>query len=161
MLPQTATIIPLFQVFNAAHLLNTQLAVILADAALLAPWATLLLRPFFRSVPESLEEAAALDGASRLRTFRSVCLPLARNGAATVASLVFIISWGEFLYAINLILSPSKYPLSALLAEQVTQFTTNWPNMMAIAAVTALPVVVIFVFTYRFLRSGLALGAVK
>jgi multiple sugar transport system permease protein len=161
MLPQTATIIPLFQVFEAVHLLNTQLAVILADAALLAPWATLLLRPFFRAVPESLEEAAALDGASRLRTFTSICIPIARNGAATVGTLVFMISWGEFLYAINLILTPGKYPISALLAEQITQFSSNWPNLMALAAVTAIPILIVFIFTYRFLRSGLTLGAVK
>jgi len=161
MLPQTATIIPLFQVFGAVHLLDTQLAVILADAALLAPWATLLLRPFFRAVPESLEEAAALDGASQFRTFTSVCLPIARNGAATVGTLVFMISWGEFLYAINLILSPGKYPISALLAEQISQFSSNWPNLMALAVVTAVPIMVLFAFTYRFLRSGLTLGAVK
>ncbi len=161
MLPQTATVIPLFQVFGAVHLLNTQLAVILADAALLTPWATLLMRPFFRAVPEALEESAALDGASQFRTFISVCVPIARNGAATVGTLVFMISWGEFLYAINLILSPSKYPLSALLAEQITEFSSNWPNLMALATVTAVPILVLFVFTYRFLRSGLTLGAVK
>ena len=161
MLPQTATVIPLFQIFGAVHLLNTQVAVILADASLLTPWATLLLRPFFRAVPEALEEAAALDGASQFRTFISVCVPIARNGAATVGTLVFMLSWGEFLYAINLILSPGKYPLSALLAEQITQFSSNWPNLMALAVVTALPVLVLFIFTYRFLRSGLTLGAVK
>ncbi|HUB70806.1 MAG TPA: carbohydrate ABC transporter permease [Acidimicrobiales bacterium] len=161
MLPQTATIIPLFQVFGAVHLLNTQIAVILADTALLAPWATLILRPFFKAVPTSLEEAAALDGASQFRTFTSVCLPIARNGAATVGTLIFMISWGEFLYAINLILSPGKYPISALLAEQISQFSSNWPNLMALAVVTAIPIMVLFVFTYRFLRSGLTLGAVK
>jgi multiple sugar transport system permease protein len=161
MLPQTATIIPLFQVFQAVHLLNTQLAVILADAALLTPWATLLLRPFFRSVPPSLEEAAELDGASRFRSFVSVSIPIARNGIATVGTLVFMISWGEFLYAINLILTPGKYPLSALLAEQITQFSSNWPNLMALAVLTSVPILVVFVFTYRFLRSGLTLGAVK
>jgi multiple sugar transport system permease protein len=161
MLPQTATIIPLFQVFQAVHLLNTQLAVILADAALLTPWATLLLRPFFRAVPPSLEEAAALDGASRFRSFVSVSIPIARNGIATVGTLVFMISWGEFLYAINLILTPGKYPLSALLAEQITQFSSNWPNLMALAVLTSVPILIVFVFTYRFLRSGLTLGAVK
>jgi multiple sugar transport system permease protein len=161
MLPQTATIIPLFQVFQAVHLLNTQVAVILADAALLTPWATLILRPFFRAVPRSLEEAAALDGASRFRTFASVCVPIARNGIATVGTLVFMISWGEFLYAINLILTPGKYPLSALLAEQITQFSSNWPNLMALAVLTSVPILIVFVLTYRFLRSGLTLGAVK
>jgi multiple sugar transport system permease protein len=161
MLPQTATVIPLFQIFGAVHLLDTQIAVILADAALLAPWATLILRPFFAAVPESLEEAAALDGASGFRTFTSVCVPIARNGAATVSTLVFMLSWGEFLYAINLIVTPSKYPLSALLAGEITSFSSNWPNLMALAVVTAIPILVLFVFTYRFLRSGLTLGAVK
>jgi ABC-type glycerol-3-phosphate transport system permease component len=161
MLPQTATVIPLFQVFGAAHLLDTQIAVILADAALFAPWATLILRPFFKAVPAALEEAAALDGASRLRTFVSVCLPIARNGAATVGTLVFMLSWGEFLYAINLLVTPGKYPLSALLAGAITQFSSNWPNLMALAVVTAAPILVIFLFTYRFLRSGLTMGAVK
>jgi multiple sugar transport system permease protein len=161
MLPQTATIIPLFQVFGAVNLLNTQVAVILADAALLTPWAILLLRPFFRAVPQSLEEAAALDGASRFRSFVSVSVPIARNGIATVGTLVFMISWGEFLYAINLILTPGKYPLSALLAEQITQFSSNWPNLMALAVLTSIPILVVFVLTYRFLRSGLTLGAVK
>lgn len=161
MLPQTATVIPLFQVFGAVHLLNTQIAVILADASLLAPWATLILRPFFKAVPEALEEAAVLDGASRFRTFVSVCVPIARNGAATVGTLVFMLSWGEFLYAINLIVTPGKYPLSALLAAQITQFSSNWPNLMALAVVTSLPILVLFVFTYRFLRSGLTMGAVK
>ena len=161
MLPQTATVIPLFQIFGAVHLLDTQIAVILADAALLAPWATLILRPFFAAVPESLEEAAALTGPRGLRTFTSVCVPIARNGAATVGTLVFMLSWGEFLYAINLIVTPSKYPLSALLAGEITSFSSNWPNLMALAVVTAIPILVLFVFTYRFLRSGLTLGAVK
>lgn len=161
MLPQTATVIPLFQIFGALHLLNTQIAVIVSDAALLTPWATLIVRPFFRAVPEHLEEAAALDGASQFRVFTSVCVPIARNGIATVGTLVFMLSWGEFLYAINFIVSPQKYPLSALLAGQITEFSSNWPNLMALAVVTALPILVIFVFTYRFLRSGLTLGAVK
>ncbi len=102
-----------------------------------------------------------MDGASGLRTFTSVCVPIARNGAATVGTLVFMLSWGEFLYAINLIVTPNKYPLSALLAGEITSFSSNWPNLMALAVVTAVPILVLFVFTYRFLRSGLTLGAVK
>ena len=110
MLPQTATVIPLFQIFGAVHLLDTQIAVILADAALLAPWATLILRPFFAAVPESLEESAALDGASQFRTFISVCVPIARNGAATVGTLVFMLSWGEFLVRHQPHLEPQQVP---------------------------------------------------
>lgn len=161
MMPQTATVIPLFQIFGSWGLLDNRIAVILADTALLVPFAVLLMRPFFRNVPEALEESAAIDGASSLRTFLSVVLPVARNGMATTATLVFLLSWGEFLYAINFLLSPGTYPLSALLAQQVSAFGINWPGLMALAVITSVPILVLFVFTYRLLREGLTLGAVK
>jgi multiple sugar transport system permease protein len=161
MMPQTATVIPLFQIFGDWGLLDNRLAVILADSALLVPFATLLLRPFFRAVPMALEEAASIDGANSFRTFRSIVLPISRNGIATTGTLVFLLSWGEFLYAINFFLSPGTYPLSALLAQQVSAFGINWPGLMALAVITSIPILVLFVFTYRLLREGLTLGAVK
>lgn len=161
MMPQTATVIPLFQVLGRFGLLDSRIGVILADAALLTPWAILLLRPFFRAIPIALEESAAIDGASSLRTFVSVVLPIARNGMATTATLVFILSWGEFLYAVNFFLSPGTYPLSAVIAQQITQFSSNWPGLMALSVLTSIPILVLFAFTYRLLREGLTLGAVK
>lgn len=161
MVPQTANVIPLFQIFGGWGLLDSTFGVILADTALLIPFAVLLLRPFFRAVPEALEEAAAIDGASNWRTFRSIILPVARNGVATAATLVFLLSWGEFLYAVNFLLTPGKYPLSALLAQQVSAFGINWPGLMALAVLTSIPILVLFACTYRLLREGLTLGAVK
>lgn len=160
-MPQTSMVIPLFQVFGEWRILDQTVAVILADAALLTPFAILLLRPFFRSVPETLEEAASIDGASTWRTFRSVLVPVVSNGIATTGTLVFLISWGEFLYAVNFFLSPNKYPLSALLAQQVSAYGINWPGLMALAVITSIPILVLFTFTYRFLKEGLTLGAVK
>lgn len=161
MMPQTATVIPLFQIFASWGLLDQRLGVIMADTALLTPFAILLLRPFFRAVPTALEEAASLDGASSWRTFQSVVLPIARNGVATTGTLVFLHAWGEFLYAVNFFLSPGTYPLSALLAQQISEYATNWPSLMALSVVTSIPVLVLFVWTYRLLREGLTLGAVK
>jgi multiple sugar transport system permease protein len=161
MMPQTSTVIPLFQIFGNWGLLDNRLAVILADSALLIPFATLLLRPFFRGVPMALEESASLDGANSFRIFRSIVLPITRNGVATTGTLVFLLSWGEFLYAINFFLSPGTYPLSAVLAEQVSAFGIDWPGLMALAVVTSIPILILFVFTYRLLREGLTLGAVK
>ena len=161
MVPQTASVIPLFQVFGSWFLLDTTAAVIVADTALLIPFAVLLLRPFFRSVPIALEEAGAIDGASTLRVFLSIVLPIARNGIATSGTLVFLLSWGEFLYAVNFLLTPGKYPLSALLAQQVSAFGINWPGLMALAVITSIPILVVFVSTYRLLRDGLTVGAVK
>lgn len=161
MVPQTANVIPLYQIFGSWGLLNQNLGLIIADTALLVPFAILLLRPFFRAVPEALEEAASIDGASLFRTFFSVMLPIARNGVATTGTLVFLLSWGEFLYAVNFFLSPGNYPLSALLAQQVSAFGINWPGLMALAVITSIPILILFVFTYRLLREGLTLGAVK
>lgn len=161
MLPQTANVIPLYQVFATTRILDTTASVILANTALLTPFAILLMRPFFRTIPVGLEEAAALDGASTARTFLSVMLPLARNGVATTGTLVFLIAWGEFLYAVNFFLSPGNYPLSALLASRVSAFGIDWPGLMALAVLTSIPILVVFVVTYRLLREGLTLGAVK
>lgn len=161
MTPQTATVIPLFQIFGSWGLLDQRVGIIIADSALLIPFAILLLRPFFRSVPDALEEAGAIDGARPWRIFTSIVLPIARNGVATTGTLVFLLSWGEFLYAINFLLSPGSYPLSALLAQQVSAFGINWPGLMALAVITSIPILVLFIFTYRLLREGLTLGAVK
>lgn len=161
MMPQTASVIPLFKIFGDWHLLNTTGGVILADTALLTPFATMLTRPFFRAIPDALEEAASIDGAGSWRTFWSVALPIARNGVATTGTLVFLLAWGEFLYAVNFFLSPGTYPLSALLAQQVSAFGINWPALMALAVITSIPLLILFVFTYRLLREGLTLGAVK
>jgi multiple sugar transport system permease protein len=131
MMPQTATVIPLFQAFSGWRLLDTTAAVVLADAALLTPFATLLLRPFFRAVPPQIEEASSIDGAGMFRTFWSVVLPVARNGVATVGTLTFLLAWGEFLYAVNFYLTPGQYPLSALLAQQVMRCAAMpaWPRL--------------------------------
>jgi multiple sugar transport system permease protein len=161
MMPQTATVIPLFQIFGRWSLLDRTLGVVIADAALLIPFATLLLRPFFRAVPRELEEAGAIDGATTVRTFWSIVLPVARNGAFTVGTLVFLLAWGEFLYAVNFFLSPGSYPLSALLAQQVSAFGIDWPGLMALAVLTSIPILLVFTFTYRLLRDGLTVGAVK
>lgn len=161
MMPQTATVIPLFQAFSGWRLLDTTAAVVLADAALLTPFATLLLRPFFRAVPPQIEEASSIDGAGMVRTFWSVVLPVARNGVATVGTLTFLLAWGEFLYAVNFYLTPGQYPLSALLAQQVSAFGINWPGLMALAVLTSIPILVVFSATYRLLRDGLTVGAVK
>lgn len=161
MMPQTANVIPLYQLFASVGLLDSNLSLILADAALLTPFAILLMRPFFRGVPVAVEESASIDGASNFRSFWSISLPLARNGIATTGTLVFLIVWGEFLYAVNFFISPGKYPLSALIASQVSAFGINWPGLMALAVLTSIPILIVFSATYRLLQEGITIGAVK
>ena len=108
---------------------------------------------------------------SKLRPFYSLVaaitaeelghVELVSNGIATTGTLVFLISWGEFLYAVNFFLTPGKYPLSALLAQQVSAYGINWPGLMALTVITSIPILILFSFTYRFLKEGLTLGAVK
>jgi len=161
MVPQTANLIPLYSLMSQWGLLNTNQGLILADSALLLPWAVLLLRPFFASIPEPIEEAALIDGARSWRQFFSIALPLARNGILTVTAIIFLVSWGEFLYAVTFMVDPGNYPMSALIAQQAGAFGIDWPKMMALAVASAVPVFLVYVASYRLLRTGLTLGAVK
>ncbi|PPH44114.1 hypothetical protein C5D09_13890 [Rathayibacter sp. AY1C9] len=161
MVPQTASIIPLFAIFSRLGLLDTTAGLVLADTAMLLPWAVLLLRPFFAAVPDAIEEAASIDGAGRLRTFFAVVVPIVRNGMATVGSLIFLVAWGEFLFAINLFPSPVNYPISALIAQQTSGYGIDWPGLMALAVISSLPLLAVYVLSFRLLREGLAVGSVK
>jgi multiple sugar transport system permease protein len=161
MMPQTAAVIPLYEVLGGWSLLGAIPGVVLADAALLLPFCTLLLRPFFLAIPFEIEEAATVDGASPWRVFSRIVLPLALNGTVTAGIIIFLIAWGEFLYAISFLVDPTQYPLSVLIASQLGQYGNNWPALMSIAVAAGLPILVIFVVSYRRLREGLALGSAR
>jgi len=161
MIPQTATIIPLYRVLGAWRLLGTLPGLILADTALFLPFTVLVLRPFVGGIPRETEEAASIDGAGLWTTFVRIIVPLMSNGIATAASLVFIITWGEFLYAISILLNPTTYPISALISQQISAYGTSWAGLMALAVVGSLPILLVFVVAQRRLASGLSLGAVK
>lgn len=161
MVPQPMTVIPLYSVLAGWHLLGTLPGLILADVALLLPFAVMLLRPFVLAIPQVLYEAAELDGASQWQTFRLVALPLLTNGIATVLSVVFISAWGEFVYAINFLPEGTVLPVSGLLASQNTTYAANWNTLMALAVLTSVPLLIVFFFTQKRLVNGLSLGAVK
>lgn len=159
--PQPASLIPLYRVLGGWNLLGSQFGVILADSALLLPFCIVLLRPFFLAVPKEVEEAGIVDGASRWRVFWRIVLPITTNGIATVATIIFFIAWGEFLYAITFLTDQTQYPISVLIASQIGLYGIRWSNMMTIAVVASLPILVIYAFSHRRLREGLALGSVR
>jgi ABC-type glycerol-3-phosphate transport system permease component len=134
---------------------------VLCDAALLAPFAILLLRPFVLGIPAALHEAAAIDGASRWQAFRRIVVPMLSNGIITVGAIVFIAAWGEFIYAINFLSEGSTFPVSGLLAQQISTYSVSWNRMMALAFLTSLPLVVLFLVVQRRLVRGLSVGAIK
>jgi multiple sugar transport system permease protein len=161
MVPQPMTVIPLYSVLANWKILGTLPGLILADIALLLPFAIMLLRPFVLSIPSTIYEAAELDGAGTFGSFRHITVPLLSNGIITVLSVIFISAWGEFVYAINFLPEGAVLPVSALLAEQNSQYSTNWNTLMALAVITSLPLLIVFIFSQRRLINGLSLGAVK
>jgi multiple sugar transport system permease protein len=161
MTPTATAVIPLFRVLVALHLLNHLGGVALAIAATTLPYAVLLLRPYFLSVPVEVEEAARIDGAGEFTCFLRVVLPLVRNGLSLIAVLLLIGSWGEFLYSVSFLTSSSKYPLSVLLVEQEGFYGTQYNNLMALALISSVPVVILFTVVARRLTSGLTLGVGK
>lgn len=160
MVPQPMAVIPIYSILANWGLINEIAGLVLADTALFLPFAILLLRPFVLAIPTELYEAAQLDGASQWRSFRSIVIPLLPNGIATVASLLFIMTWGEFIYATTL-LDPSSVPVSGLLALQVSMYGVNWNQLMGMALLTSLPLLVVFLIAKRYLVEGLSVGAVK
>ncbi|MGI8417274.1 MAG: carbohydrate ABC transporter permease [Nakamurella sp.] len=161
MVPQPMTVIPLYSVLASWGLLGTLPGLILADIALMLPFAIMLLRPFLLSIPTTIYEAAEVDGASRFQSFRSITIPMLSNGIFTVMSVIFISAWGEFVYAINFLPEGTVLPVSGLLASQNTTYAANWNSLMALAVLTSLPLLVVFLFTQKRLINGLSLGAVK
>lgn len=161
MVPQPMSVIPLYSVLANLGVMNTIVGVVLANTALQLPFAVLLLRPFFVLIPVELEEAALIDGASLPKLFLRVMVPVARNGIITVAVMVFILSWGEFIYGTTFLTTPDAYPVSALLAQQVGLYGTEWGRLMALAVLTTLPILVVFLFSQRRLAEGMLSGAIK
>jgi multiple sugar transport system permease protein len=161
MVPQPMTVIPLYSVLASWGILGTLPGLILADIALMLPFAIMLLRPFVLSIPATIYEAAEVDGASRFQSFRSITLPMLSNGIFTVMSVIFIGAWGEFVYAINFLPEGTILPVSGLLASQNTTYAANWNSLMALAVLTSLPLLIVFLFTQKRLINGLSLGAVK
>ncbi|WP_375001886.1 carbohydrate ABC transporter permease [Aeromicrobium sp. CTD01-1L150] len=161
MVPQPMAVIPLYGILADWGLVGSLTGLVLADVALLAPFAILLMRPFVLSIPDEIYEAAQLDGASSIRTFRTVVLPLLLNGIATVGAIVFIIAWGEFIYATTLMTDPANLPVSALLAQQTSLYSVSWNRLMGLALLTSLPLLIVFLIAKRRLVEGLSVGAVK
>ncbi len=161
MFPSIMLATPLFVFFSNLHMINNLAAVILATTTRTLPFGVLVLRPFFLALPNSLEDAAAVDGANPWIAFVRVILPLARSGVITVAALIFLLGWSEFLFSLTLLSDESKRPLTLGLYKFITNYGTNWNGLMAVAVVAAVPVLLVFIFAQRYITSGLAFGAVN
>ena len=161
-LPASLMITPIFVGFSQIGLLSyPRLAVIIAIAAKSMPFFVVLVRATFMSVPQELEEAALVDGNSRVGAFFNIVLPLARNGILVSAILIFMQAFGEFVYSKSMIQAAELQPASVGLNSFMGPNTNEWNNIMAYATMYVTPILAIFVLLQRRIVSGLTSGALK
>jgi multiple sugar transport system permease protein len=161
MLPSVSLILPFFNYARALGIHNTYTALIIADTAFAMPIAIWLLKGFFDSIPTALEEAAMVDGCTRLRALWHVVLPLALPGMVGTAVFAFLWAWNEFLFAVILTAGPAVAPMTIRLSQFFTQFGRDWTGIMALNVLASIPLVAAFVFLQRWVVEGLTAGAVK
>ena len=161
LIPPTVLFIPLFALMQGINLINSVFSLILAYLTFTVPFCTWLLISYFRTIPPELDEAALVDGATRVQALWHIVLPLSTPAMAVVALFSFTLSWNEFLYA--LVLTSTQYSrtatvgINSMLAEDVF----FWGQMMAASLVTAAPPVLMYFFSQKWVVGGLTLGGVK
>jgi N,N'-diacetylchitobiose transport system permease protein len=161
MVPLNALIIPLYISFSSVHLVNTLLGVIITYMTFVLPFTVWTLRGFLLGVPKELEEAAMVDGSTRVGAFCRILLPLVAPGLVATSIFAFIQAWNEFIIAYVFLSDQAKQTLPVWLAFFTTQRGTDWGPLMAGATLTALPVVVFFLLVHRKIAFGLTAGAVR
>lgn len=158
-IPPTATIVPLYVIATNLGLLNTYHGVILILAAADAPLVLWIMKGFFDTVPMEIEEAAWMDGASRLRAAFQIVLPLAGPGVAAAALIGFIGAWNQFLIPLVLISDQDKIPVSIGLFRAWISYTrVDWGFLAALSILYMVPALVFYIFARRALQSSLAGG---
>jgi ABC-type glycerol-3-phosphate transport system permease component len=159
--PQISVIAPLFLALRELRLIDTYAGVVLPHVAFATPLAVWLLTTFFRQLPRELEEAAMMDGASRLRVLRDVVLPLAAPGLASTAILTFLFSWNEFLFALSFTLGPDRQTVPVAIALFRGRYQVPWGQVLAAAVIASAPVALMVLAFQRRIVAGLTAGAVK
>ena len=155
-------LIPLYKLMRTLGLLNTYWAMIIPGVAFLIPTGIWLLRGYLEKIPKEMEEAAYMDGASRLYTLRRVILPLAGPGLVVVATTVFITAYAQqYLFAVTFNSNGNLHPLPVGLLQFIGYQSVEWNMMMAAALTGITPVLLVFLFLQRYLVAGLTAGAVK
>lgn len=152
---------PLFVLFSRLDLINYRITAIIAITTKTLPMAVVMLRPYFQSLPRDLEDAASVDGCSRIGALWRIILPLCLPGVITVAAFNFLSGWGDMIFSLTLLTDDTKRPISLGLYRYMGQYGVEWNQLMAASVVAALPAVAVFFFAQRYLVSGLTAGAVN
>jgi multiple sugar transport system permease protein len=150
----------LFIIFHWVHLVNSYPGLIIADATYAIPFAILVLRSFFFSLPNELLQASRIDGASEWQTFRIIVVPLARSAVITVAVFAFLNGWGDFIFALTILNGATIEPITLGIYSYLGNYTSDWGAVMATAVFAMVPAAVMLVVAQRYIASGLTAGAV-
>ena len=151
----------LFIIFHWVHLVNTYPGLIIADGTYAIPFAVLVLRAFFFSLPNEVLQAARVDGASEWQTFRRIVVPLARSAVITVAVFAFLNGWGDFIFALTVLNGSTIEPITLGIYTYLGNYSTDWGAVMASAAFAMVPAAIMLVVAQRYIASGLTAGSVK
>ena len=159
--PSATAILPLFIKVRDLGLLDHYFGVILPQVAFALAMSILLLRRFFKELPEELLEAALVDGCSYLNFFRYVTLPLSRPILATVGTITFVHSWNAYLVPLVMLNSDNQYPWPMGIMVYQGEYSSEWHLILAFITLTLLPTILLFLFAQKHIVAGLTSGAVK
>jgi len=158
--PPIAIVIPVLILFRIVNLLDTRTGMIIVYTAFNLPFAIWLMKDFIEAIPKDIEEAAIVDGCSRLQALLRVVIPLAYPGLITSFLFCFVMAWNEFLFALILTFQKAQ-TIPLVIAGQSTQRGIEWWNISVLAIITILPALLITIIIQKKLVSGLTFGAIK
>ena len=161
MLPASLMLTPMYLTFNKMHLLGTFFAPPIAIAAGSVPFAVVTLRPYFKSVPVTLDEAARIDGCNSIKSFFLVMIPAVKTCIITIITISFLNGWNDLMYTMTFNVKPEMRPLTANIHKFQSKYGTKWNCIMAYGAILVLPVILIFIFLQKYIVGGMTAGAVK
>lgn len=161
MLPASLMLTPMYLIFNQIGLLGTYAGPAIAISSGSIPFIVVTLRPYFKSVPKSLDDAARIDGCGVLRSFLLIMIPAIKTGIITVLVISFLNGWNDLAYSMTFNVKPDMRPLTANIYKFQSKYGTKWNCIMAYGAILVIPVVLLFVFLQKYIVGGLTAGAVK
>lgn len=161
MIPTVTLTTPMFLIFNQLNLLNSYLGLILADTTYAVPFAVLILRTFFLSVPYELAQSAFVDGTGEWGAFVRIILPLIVPGIITAGLFAFLFAWGDFIYALTLNTTNAIQPVTLSIYAYIGQYSDFWNSAMAVATLASIPTAILLVLFQRSITAGLTAGALK
>jgi ABC-type glycerol-3-phosphate transport system permease component len=159
--PRVLLIIPLYVTFTRLRIIDTLLALVIVNVTVVAPFSIWMLRAFFTGVPLELEDAAMVDGATRMQVLIRIFLPLSAPGLAALALNSFLMSWTEYLFAAIFIISDVNKTLPIGMAHFLEQYFIDWGLLMSSSVIIAIPPILLFGLMGRWFISGLTAGAIK